>query len=175
VRNRGYIITVSVQALTIDRTLTPQALADFLRQKNAPHGDIAAGYYKPSDQRWMDELFGDSAIQLQTSSESAPDTTIRDAVDFDTAPRPKLGFGVLGQAMEYPASAKADSVEGRVLVELRIGTTGAVIASRIIRGVRPDLDSAAIRALRKLEWIPAMKSGSPVEVTVVMPIEYRLQ
>ncbi len=45
---------------------------------------------------------------------------------------------------------------------------------RLLRGVRDDLDSAALAAVAGVSFVPAMKNGQPVAVRVAIPIRFRL-
>ena len=79
------------------------------------------------------------------------------------------------ERIEYPASAKRDSVEGRVVVKVGIDERGIVRDCQVVRGVRKDLDSVAVIAVRSVKFIPAMRQEKPVATTVMIPIAFRLK
>jgi TonB family protein len=76
--------------------------------------------------------------------------------------------------VKYPASAIKDSMEGQVLIELEISEQGKVMSARVKRGVRADLDSAAVQAMRKADFKPALYQSKPVAVKVTVPIMFKL-
>jgi len=77
----------------------------------------------------------------------------------------------------YPRRAKADGVEGLVLVRIIIGTDGRVEPehTRVIRSV-PELDAAAISAVSQWRFSPALgRQGRPVRVIVEIPVQFSLK
>ncbi|WP_375768847.1 energy transducer TonB [Archangium gephyra] len=76
----------------------------------------------------------------------------------------------------YPRRAKADGIEGLVLVRIIIGTDGRVEPehTRVIRSV-PELDAAAISAVSQWRFSPALgRQGRPVRVIVEIPVQFSL-
>ena len=73
----------------------------------------------------------------------------------------------------YPAAAKVARVEGTVLVELTIGTDGAVREARVLRSI-PLLDQVALDAVRRWRYEPTLLNGAPVEVISVVAVGFRL-
>ncbi|MEN1971219.1 energy transducer TonB [Luteimonas sp. MJ204] len=75
----------------------------------------------------------------------------------------------------YPPAAYRDRAQGTVLVSAVVGVDGrpgdVTIASR--SGSR-DLDRAAIEAVRKWTFQPAISGGDPVSSTVEVPVTFRL-
>jgi protein TonB len=189
-QNRGHLVCVAVQALPITGDLKPQQLADFLRSKNAPRGVTTATGYRPGDQRWMDDIFGPRGLTLGTgleaSAQGRPDslapqkaTTPDSAASggfttFDVPPGPVGGMAALADHFKYPESAKKDSVEGKVIVKVWIDSSGVVRHCDVVRGVRRDLDSAAVETIRGVRFTPALAQDKPVAATVMIPIVFRL-
>lgn len=93
---------------------------------------------------------------------------------LDVAPTPVDGMSALAQAVVYPKSALADSLEGRVLVSAQISATGTVKSVEVMTGVRKDLDDAALEAVRTILWTPAKKNDKPVESSIIVPIQFKL-
>jgi periplasmic protein TonB len=75
----------------------------------------------------------------------------------------------------YPASARAEGVEGDVRLELVVGPSGAVESARVVRGVGHGLDEAALLAVREFRFAPATKAGSTVRVRMGWSMAFRLQ
>lgn len=76
----------------------------------------------------------------------------------------------------YPRRAKADGIQGLVLVRIIIGTDGRVEpgSARVIRSV-PALDAAAISAVSQWRFSPALgRQGRPVRVIVEIPVQFSL-
>ncbi|MDD5089229.1 MAG: energy transducer TonB [bacterium] len=168
--NRGHLISISTLSLPITKTLEPAELADFLSTKNTPRGEAKSREFSPGDQKWMDELFGAGTYELSMKKIRAADAP----VEFDTPPAPVGGMGAIGQNIHYPAAAREDGIEGEVIVEVSVNETGQVGDLRLLRGVRADLDSAAMTAVSGVAFHPAMSDGKPIAVRVAIPIRFRL-
>jgi TonB family protein len=63
---------------------------------------------------------------------------------------------------EYPAAARQAGLEGVVLAEARVDGTGRVSDARVLRGSSPELDLAALEALRQWRFEPARRGGEPL-------------
>jgi len=77
----------------------------------------------------------------------------------------------------YPQRAKADGLEGLVLVRVIIGTDGRIEPehTRVLRSV-PGLDAAAISAVSQWRFSPALgHQGRPVRVIVEIPLQFSLK
>ena len=78
--------------------------------------------------------------------------------------------------LTYPAQAKADGVQGRVTLQFTVGSDGVVRDVRVLRGVREDLDSEAVRVISASpKWTPGEQDGKPVAVTYAYPVIYQLR
>ena len=94
---------------------------------------------------------------------------------LENVPAPVDGWPALIRSVKYPEEARKSEIEGTVLIRLTVGTDGKVARAEIETGVRDDLDQAAMRALREAQWTPAVKAGSPVEATVIVPVQFKLE
>ena len=65
----------------------------------------------------------------------------------------------------YPAAAKAQGIEGSVLLEAVIGKDGRILNLQSVNSlVDPELVAEAIRAVRLWEYAPTLLNGQPVEI-----------
>jgi TonB family protein len=77
--------------------------------------------------------------------------------------------------MHYPDSARAQGIEGRVIVRFFVSTDGNAEAASVIRGVHPLLDAEAIRVVSLMKGFkPGMQDGHPVNVWYMVPITFGL-
>jgi periplasmic protein TonB len=82
---------------------------------------------------------------------------------------------VRGVVPAYPASARAEGIEGEVRLELVVGLSGAVESARVVRGVGHGLDEAALRAAQQFHFAPATRAGAAARVRMGWSVEFRLQ
>ena len=82
----------------------------------------------------------------------------------------------IAENTHYPDSAKAQGVEGRVIVRFIVTTEGNVEGLSVIKGVHPLLDAEAIRVVSMLSGFnPGMQGGRAVNVWYMVPITFTLK
>jgi TonB family protein len=74
----------------------------------------------------------------------------------------------------YPEQAKADRLEGMVIVETVIATNGTVMDVEVIRSAHPLLDAAAVEAVSRWEYTPTLLNGEPVELMMSVNVTFSL-
>jgi TonB family protein len=74
----------------------------------------------------------------------------------------------------YPPTAQAAGVQGVVILEITIGTDGAVSDARVLRSI-PLLDQAALDAVRQWRYEPTLLNGVPVPVIMTATVNFALQ
>ena len=74
----------------------------------------------------------------------------------------------------YPELAIRGRVEGQVVIEAVIGTTGDVQETRVLKA-KPLLTEAALAAVRQWKYTPTLLSGRPVPVVMTVTVTFRLQ
>jgi TonB family protein len=78
-------------------------------------------------------------------------------------------------SLNYPEEAKKQKIQGTVYVTFTIDATGEVSQPQITDGVHALLDEEALRFVSSLPtWVPAAKSGIPVDSSYIMPITFDL-
>ncbi len=97
-----------------------------------------------------------------------PETTAFQAARFDSsAPH--------NRQPRYPESARMRGIQGRVFLEVRVNPRGKPDNVRIkaSSGFKV-LDRAALKAVRRWHFQPALKNGSAVSGMVVVPVNFKL-
>ena len=74
----------------------------------------------------------------------------------------------------YPEQAKADRIEGMVIVETVIATNGTVMDVQVIRSAHRLLDAAAVDAVSQWEFTPTLLNGEPVELVMSVNVTFSL-
>jgi len=76
----------------------------------------------------------------------------------------------------YPRAAKRASIEGTVKLEVTVGKDGRVLRVRILSRLGYGLDEAAVRALKRARFKPAMGSdGKPMVYKLRYKYTFRLE
>jgi TonB family protein len=92
----------------------------------------------------------------------------------DVMPEPVGGIEQILKNVVYPKSAKEAGIEGQVVVKAIIDEKGNVAKTEILKSVTADLDKAAVNAIEKTKFTPAMKDKKPVTAEVVVPVKFKL-
>jgi TonB family protein len=80
---------------------------------------------------------------------------------------------VLSRVPAYPEVAKADRVQGPVVVRAIISKTGTVQDVHVLQG-DPLLRNAAAEAIYKWRYRPYLLNGQPVEVATTITVDFKL-
>jgi TonB family protein len=72
----------------------------------------------------------------------------------------------------YPASLQDAGIAGRVVLRGTIGTDGTLHDIQVIRSAHPDLDNAAVEAVRQWEFDGVLLNCSPVEAGITVSIDF---
>ncbi|MCA9732018.1 energy transducer TonB [candidate division KSB1 bacterium] len=97
-------------------------------------------------------------------------------VAFDTAPAPIGGFAAIQKKLVYPDIARKAGIEGRVIVNVLVGTDGTVKDTKILKSLgHTGCDEAAIDAIKAVRWTPAKQRDRAVQVWVGIPVIFKLK
>ena len=88
---------------------------------------------------------------------------------------PQVAERYLMQRVEpaYPEAARAQHIQGQVLLEAIIGKDGTVQELKVING-DPQLATAAADAVRQWHFLPFLKAGKPFEFKTQITVDFRL-
>jgi len=85
-------------------------------------------------------------------------------------------FNYIYENVKYPPEAKAQGIQGKVILRFVVTAEGKVADITVVRGVHSLLDEEAIRVMSGLpEWIPGRQGGKPVDVYYSLPISFSLK
>jgi TonB family protein len=75
----------------------------------------------------------------------------------------------------YPDGAKEARVAGVVVLELTIAPEGHVVDAKVLRGVHPEIDQAAVDAVKEWVYEPTMVNGSAVPLLMTVTVRFALE
>jgi TonB family protein len=73
----------------------------------------------------------------------------------------------------YPEGLRGTGTEGTVVMQARIGVDGYTGDISIIKGAHPDMDQAAVAAVREWRFTETLLNCQPVEVTMTVTTNFR--
>ena len=74
----------------------------------------------------------------------------------------------------YTEEARKLKVEGEVLLEVVLESSGKLKVMRIVRGLGHGLDDAAVKAAEQIRFKPALHDGQPADSTAVLHIIFQI-
>ena len=74
----------------------------------------------------------------------------------------------------YTDEARANRIEGEVLLEVVFEASGKLRVLRVVHGLGHGLDDSAVRAAEQIRFKPALRNGQPSDSTAVVHIIFQL-
>ena len=116
-----------------------------------------------------DDVLGDTSNMLLDEASRSRDLVMSEGA-VDRPPRPSAG----NPAPRYPARAAKDGTTGLVVLKVLIGADGVVQKAKIVESSPPGVfDDAALGAVKRWRFEPALYEGQPVKVWARQPLEFR--
>ena len=85
-------------------------------------------------------------------------------------------YKFLSDNLVYPKEAKENGIQGTVIVEFVIDTSGKVSNAKVIVPLYPECDKEALRVIQEMpNWKPAKHQGKPVAIYYNLPIRFMLK
>lgn len=113
---------------------------------------------------------------------TAPDNEKLKDSDADSLPIPADEFLVTKMPsveadvrIPYPPEAKAQKIEGKVVLDLLIDANGVVREAKLVSGPGHGLNEAALGAIRNFKFRPAQVNGKPVAVRIPFTYNFLLK
>jgi TonB family protein len=96
--------------------------------------------------------------------EAAPDTTA------DTYKPPQI---LKRGELDYPFEARRQKIKGMVKYRITVDRRGKLVKVVLEQGVHPIVDQAALAAVERTRFLPALQDGEPVRGDVVMSFDFQ--
>jgi len=84
------------------------------------------------------------------------------AVEEHCTEEPSKPEPVFKTEIEYTAAARAEGVEGKLKLRVVVGADGSVMSVDVLSSVSPELDAAAVAAVKHWRFKPAMACGKAI-------------
>jgi TonB family protein len=72
----------------------------------------------------------------------------------------------------YPDAAKNAGIEGTVVLSVTLDPKGNIVQARVIKSI-PELDQAALDAVRQWKYEPMMVNGTPRPIVFTVSVEFK--
>ena len=85
-------------------------------------------------------------------------------------------YKYIAENIHYPEQAKADGIEGRVLIRFVVMNDGSIVNVDVAKGIGGGCDEEAVRVVKGMpKWKPAIYEGKAANVQYCIPINFKLQ
>ena len=188
----GPLMMVNIYERSSDDRIFSHAITDMnglfsMRITNPDHKllIIYAGYYNARSQLTgnhyeitmiNDPTYQDAVREFDRNGE--PDengvySMVEDMPEFPGGAQGLLDF--MRKNMTYPDEAKANNIQGRVMVSFVVNEDGLLSDFSIAKSANDELDNEALRMAKSMpNWKPGTKDGKPVKVRYQIPVNFRL-
>jgi len=136
--------------------------------------DLIIDDVEPSDDGWYPETYeiDDKPVN---NDPPIPFVLIEDKPKFNNGGIENFLDFVYSE-IKYPAIAIENQIQGRVYVEFIIDKYGELTNIKVVRSVDKSLDEEVLRVIKlSPKWIPGKQRGNPVNVTVSLPVIFKIK
>lgn len=106
--------------------------------------------------------------------EEKPFTVVEQMPEYPDGEEAMLKY--IYSQMKYPAIARENGIQGRVIIQFVVSKTGELQNIRVVRGIGAGCDEEAIRVVKSMpKWKPGKQGGRPVPVQFTLPLKFTLQ
>ncbi len=85
-------------------------------------------------------------------------------------------YKFLAHNIHYPIEARDKGIQGRVIVNFIIDTSGNISDITVVKGIGGGCDEEAKRVISLMsKWTPAIQDGKPVSFKYTMPILFSIE
>jgi TonB family protein len=72
----------------------------------------------------------------------------------------------------YPLTVRRGAYKGKIIVDVKVGPDGSVLAAAVLQSLQPDLDAAVLDAAKKWKFEPGTCDGNSVKSFTQMTVTY---
>ena len=88
---------------------------------------------------------------------------------------PEIDYSSLNKNLVYPEMAIRLNIKGKVTVRVLVGADGRAMKSFVERSDSQILEGAALDAVQRSHFVPAVQNGSNTECWISIPIVFRMK
>ncbi len=78
--------------------------------------------------------------------------------------------------VRYPTIAKENGIEGTVVIQFVVSSSGNISKVQVARGIGGGCDEEAVRVVKSMpDWKPGKHNGKAVPVSFTLPIKFKLE
>ncbi|MBR3079231.1 MAG: energy transducer TonB [Prevotella sp.] len=119
-------------------------------------------------------VLAQKTVVSQKDQKETPFNVVEDKPAFPGGMEAMIQF--FSTNIQYPADAKKQKIDGRVLVNFVIEKDGSITDVKVMKPGFPSLDAEAVRVVKMMpKWKPGYQKGQAVRVLFALPISFNLK
>ena len=119
-------------------------------------------------------ILAQKTVVSQKDQKETPFNVVEDKPAFPGGMEAMIQF--FSTNIQYPADAKKQKIDGRVLVNFVIEKDGSITDVKVMKPGFPSLDAEAVRVVKMMpKWKPGYQKGQAVRVLFALPISFNLK
>lgn len=131
-----------------------------------------SAFAQPTEKQLQSDNYQDLKVPLQETSE---EFSILEEEPMYPGGLQGLMQDLVGN-IKYPKSARKQGVAGVVVLHFVIERDGSVGDVEVVKSVHPDLDAAAVNAVKQLRmFYPGKAGGKFIRVRYTLPVRFALE
>ncbi len=111
------------------------------------------------------------SMSTHALAQSTPDPSPNDYIDVSQEPSE---LEPLESLIIYPEAARRSGLEGKVTLQVLINKDGSVEKVQVLKSTNDIFEDAAINAMKRAHFTPAMNNGTPLKIWITRTINFRL-
>ena len=134
------------------------------------------GYFKNGEIAYEEEYENNNLVQGLSYDSLRKEYKYDKVSDYDL----KSFYEFIGKSLKYPATARQNSIQGKVIVHIVFDFEGKILKSRIAKGMGSGCDEEALRVVNKYDgkWRSGKERGQPLTISkpqsMYLPIMFKL-
>lgn len=96
-------------------------------------------------------------------------------IAVELQPEPMGGYEAIDRKVIYPESARSNSIQGKVFLQVYINENGEVVFAEVLKGLGYGADEAAIRAVKLVRFKAGKNKGRYVKVQMSIPVNIKMK
>ncbi len=119
-------------------------------------------------------VLAQKTVVSQKDQKETPFNEVEDKPAFPGGMEAMIQF--FSTNIQYPADAKKQKIDGRVLVNFVVEKDGSITDVKVMKPGFPSLDAEAVRVVKMMpKWKPGYQKGQAVRVLFALPISFNLK
>jgi TonB family protein len=166
-------VEVDIRILEAPKAAEQPASIPVVRAEQQPKRDVVHEVFGISPKAITTDTADGEVVKAGNTVAKPPDEEVLKPGDPDALPIPSEEYLVTNMPalksevrVPYPPASRKQGIQGAVVMDLLIDTSGTVRDVNLVEGPNDELSNAAMKAARAFQFTPALIREAPVAVKI---------